>query len=31
VVSPDLPADIQSLTLTYNFMRIEDSRKLAGN
>ncbi len=31
VVSPDLPQDIQSLTLTYNFMRIEDAKKLAGN
>jgi cytochrome c oxidase assembly protein subunit 11 len=29
VVSPDLPADIRSLTLSYNFMRIADSDRVA--
>lgn len=28
VVSPDLPADISSLTLSYNFMRIADQPKI---
>ncbi len=31
LVSPDLPADISSLTLSYNFMRIQDADKLADN
>lgn len=31
LVSPDLPEDIASLTLSYNFMRIQDVDKLANN
>jgi cytochrome c oxidase assembly protein subunit 11 len=31
VVSPDLPEDIASLTLSYNFLRIEDAEHIAGN
>lgn len=31
VVSPDLPEDISSLTLSYNFLRIEDTEQVAGN
>ena len=30
VVSPDLPEDIGSLTLSYNFMRVEDTEQVAG-
>jgi cytochrome c oxidase assembly protein subunit 11 len=29
MVSPDLPEDIRSLTLSYNFMRIQDTDQLA--
>ena len=31
VVSPDLPADIRSLTLSYNFLRTEAAEQVAGN
>ncbi len=31
MVSPDLPADIASLTLSYNFMRVQGADKLADN
>jgi cytochrome c oxidase assembly protein subunit 11 len=30
MVSPDLPEDIRSLTLSYNFMRVQDSDRIAG-